>query len=163
MIASMVHRVAKLFLLAGSLLVVSGALWAHHGEGNSYETTHMWTTWATVEEFDYINPHPAMKFSRTDKNGNVEHWAAEVDNNPSRLSRAGWTKSRSMAALQPGTRVKLTLGTAKIGGYLAYVRLIQSETGDFICSEKEQALPAEDLDGVPGGYQPNKDSAKEGQ
>jgi len=119
----------------------------------------MWTTWATVEEFDYINPHPAMKFSRTDKNGNVEHWAAEVDNNPSRLARMGWTKSRSMAALQPGTRVKLTVATAKVGGHLGYVRLIQNEKGEFICSEREQELPAVDMDGVPNGYQPGSPQA----
>jgi len=156
----------KSFVLAvAGLLLVSGSLWAHHGEGNSYDTAHMWTTWATVEEFDYINPHPAMKFSRSDKSGNVEHWVAEVDNNPSRLARVGWTKSRSMAALQPGTRVKLTVATAKVGGYLAYVRLIQNEKGEFICSEREEALPAVDLDGVAGGYQPDKpeESPKAGQ
>ena len=156
----------KSFLLAAAgLLLVSGSLWAHHGEGNSYDTAHMWTTWATVEEFDYINPHPAMKFSRTDKSGNAEHWVAEVDNNPSRLGRVGWTKSRSLAALQPGTRVKLTVATAKVGGHLAYVRLIQNEKGEFICSEREEALPAVDLDGVAGGYQPDKpeESPKAGQ
>jgi hypothetical protein len=146
----------KSLLLAASSFLVTGSLWAHHGEGNSYETNHMWTTWATVEEFDYINPHPAMKFSRTDKNGNVEHWVAEVDNNPSRLARIGWTKGRSLAALPVGARVKLSLATAKAGGFLAYVRLIQNEKGEFICSEREQALPAVDLDGVPGGYQPDK-------
>lgn len=82
--------------------------------------------------------------------------ASEVDNNPSRLARVGWTKGRSMAALQPGTRVKLTLATAKNGGHLAYVRLIQNEKGEFICSEREEALPAVDMDGVPGGYQPEQ-------
>jgi hypothetical protein len=162
----MQNAFTKSFLLAAAgLLLVFGSLSAHHGEGNSYDTTHMWTTWATVEEFDYINPHPAMKFSRTDKSGNVEHWAAEVDNNPSRLARVGWTKSRSLAALQPGTRVKLTVATAKVGRHLAYVRLIQSEKGEFICSEREEALPAVDLDGVPDGYQPDKseESPKAGQ
>jgi hypothetical protein len=61
-----------------------------------------------------------------------------------------------LAALQPGTRVKLTVATAKVGGHLAYVRLIQNEKGEFICSEREEALPAVDLDGVPDGYQPDK-------
>jgi len=36
------------------------------------------------------------------------------------------------------------------------VRLIQNEKGEFICSEREEALPAVDLDGVPDGYQPDK-------
>jgi len=114
----------------------------------------MWTTWATVEEFSYINPHPAMKFTRTDKDGKVEHWAAEMANNPSRLARVGWTKSRSVEALKPGTRVKLYLATALTGGFLAYVELVENEKGELVCSEREKPIPAVDLDGVPGGYQP---------
>src|SRR6202011_3222353 len=86
------NYVAKSFLFVASLLLVAGSLWAHHGQGNSFDTTHMWTTWATVEEFSYINPHPALKFTRTDKDGKVEHWAAEGSNNPSRLPRGGWTR-----------------------------------------------------------------------
>ena len=90
----------------------------------------MWTTWGTVEEFNYINPHPAMKFARTDKNGNTEHWAGEMANNVGQLARLGWTKSRSVAALKPGTRVKLYLATAVTGGFTAYVQLVESETGE---------------------------------
>jgi hypothetical protein len=153
-------HVTKSFLLIASVLLVSGSLWAHHGQGNSFDTTHMWTTWATIEEFSYINPHPALKFTRTDKDGKVEHWGAEVSNNPSRLARVGWTKSRSMAALQPGTRVKLYLATAKTGGFLAYVELIESEKGELICSERENPISAVDMDGVPGGYQPKSGDDK---
>ena len=89
----------------------------------------MWTTWGTVEEFDYINPHPAIKFARTDKNGNVEHWAAEMANNPSRLARVGWTKSRSNAALAVGNKVKFYVATSIAGGHLAYVELIENDNG----------------------------------
>src|SRR5664279_3181895 len=131
------NHITKSFLFAASLFLVSGSLWAHHGQGLSFDTTHMWTTWGTVEEFDYINPHPAIKFSRTDKNGNVEHWAAEMANNPSRLARVGWTKSRSNAALAPGTRVKFYVATSIAGGHLAYVELVESEKGELICSERE--------------------------
>lgn len=91
----------KSILLVASVLLISGSLWGHHVQGFSFDTNHIWTTWATVEEFSYINPHPAMKFARTDKNGNVEHWGAEVLSNPSRLARIGWTKSRCLADLMP--------------------------------------------------------------
>ncbi len=144
----------KSLLFVASLLSLTGSLVAHHGQSNSFDTAHMWTTWATVEEFTYINPHPALKFTRTDKNGNVEHWTAEVSDAPARLARSGWTKSRSMDALKPGTRVKLYVATSLAGGFLAYVDLIENEKGEIICSVKEQAISAVDLDGVPGGYQP---------
>jgi hypothetical protein len=144
----------KSFLLVASLLLVSGSLWAHHGQGLSFDTAHMWTTWGTIEEFSYINPHPAVKFTRTDKDGKVEHWGAEVSNNPSRLARVGWTKSRCLAALQPGTRVKLYVGTSLAGGFIGIVELIESEKGELLCSEREAPIAAVDMDGVPGGWQP---------
>jgi hypothetical protein len=145
------------------LLLACGALWAHHGQGLSFDTGHMWTTWGTIDEFYYINPHPAVRFSRTDKNGNVEHWAGEVSNNPSRLARVGWTKSRCLAALKPGTRVKLYIATSLAGGYNGYVELIESENGELLCSERENKIEAVDLDGVPGGYQPKPQDQKEAQ
>ncbi len=40
------------------------------------------------------------------------------------------------------------------------MRLIQNEKGEFICSEREQVMPAVDLDGVPGGYQPKAEDQK---
>jgi len=92
----------------------------------------MWTTWATVDEFHYINPHPAIQFSRVDKNGKVEHWSAECGNNPSRMARDGWTKTRSLALLKPGTKVKLFVGTSLAGGFNGIVNRIENEKGEAI-------------------------------
>ena len=50
--------------------------------------------------------------------------------------------------------MKLYLATALVGGYLAYVELIENEKGELICSERGNPVAAVDLDGVPGGYQP---------
>ncbi|MEQ1947707.1 MAG: DUF6152 family protein [Bryobacteraceae bacterium] len=147
-------------LSSAIFLFLAGSLGAHHGQGLSFDTAHMWTTWATVEEFNYINPHPAIKFARTDKDGKVEHWGGEMANNPSRLARVGWTKVRSMTALQPGTRVKVYLATSLSGGHLAYVQLIESEKGELICSEREAPFKAVDMDGVPDGYQPKTQEEK---
>jgi Family of unknown function (DUF6152) len=157
------NNFTKSFLFVASLLLVSESLWAHHGQGLSFDTNHMWTTWGKIEEFSYINPHPAVKFSRTDKDGNVEHWGAEVSNNPSRLARVGWTKSRCLAALQPGTRVKLYVGTSLVGGHIGIVELIESEKGELLCSEREAPIAAVDMDGVPDGYQPKPQDQKQGE
>jgi hypothetical protein len=143
--------------LVAGLFLISASVWAHHGTGTSYDTNHVWTTWATVVEYRYLNPHPSMAFDRTDKNGNVEHWESEAGNNPSQMARAGWTKSRSLAALKPGTRVKLYLSTALAGGYTAVVVKIEDEKGEPIASEKGN-VSAVDMDGVPGGYQPKAEN-----
>ena len=154
------NHVSKSFALAAGLFLVSALVWAHHGTGTSYDTEHVWTTWATVVEFRYLNPHPSLRFERTDNNGKVEEWEAEAGDNPSQLARAGWTKSRCMEALKPGTRVKLYLSTARAGGHLAVVEKFENEKGEGILGDRRAYPNALDLEGVPGGYQPNPESSK---
>ena len=142
---------------AGSLLVCVTA-WAHHGSAISYDTGHLWTTWATVTEFNYSNPHPSMTFDRTDKNGKVEHWVSELLTNPSELARAGWTRSRSVEALKPGTKVKLYVGTSRIGGFSGIVMKIESEKGENVVGVRG-TLNAVDMEGVPAGLQPSAEDS----
>ena len=147
------NHFTRSFGLAAGLLLVAASAWAHHGSAISYNTAHLWTTWATVTDFNYLNPHPSMTFDRTDKNGNVEHWVSELLTNPSALARAGWTKSRSVEALKPGTKVKLYIGTSRVGGFSGIVMKIENEKGENVVGERGD-LKGVDLDGVPGGMQP---------
>ena len=147
------NRFTKLFSLGAGILVLSASAWAHHGSAISYDTAHLWTTWATVTEFNYLNPHPSMTFDRTLKNGEVEHWVSELLTNPSMLARAGWTKSRSVDALKPGTRVKLYIGTSRAGGFSGIVMKIENEKGEGIVGERSNVTGV-DMDGVAGGLQP---------
>ena len=113
------------------LVIVLPAL-AHHGSGISYDMEKPWTTKATVTEFRYENPHPSMFFDRVNEKGEVEHWASELITNPSFLVRAGWTKTRTLAALKPGTQLTLTLATARAGGLSAVVTKLVNEKGEVI-------------------------------
>ena len=101
-----------------------------------------------------------MKFDRTVKGGDVEHWDSELLTNPSALARAGWTKSRSVEALKPGTRVKLYIGTSRVGGLDGIVMKIENEKGENIVGERSNATGVE-MDGVPGGLQPTGEDKKE--
>jgi hypothetical protein len=143
---------------AGFLLICV-SVWAHHGSAISYDTQHLWTTWATVTEFNYLNPHPSMTFDRTDKNGKVEHWVSELLTNPSELARAGWTKSRSVEALKPGTKVKLYVGTSRVGGFSGIVMKIENEMGENVVGIRGN-MNAVDMEGVPGGLQPSPEDQK---
>jgi hypothetical protein len=138
------------------MLLPAGAA-AHHGSSISYDTLRLWTTWATITEFNFKNPHPTLTFDRTTKDGKVEHWVAEILQAPASLARAGWTRSRSEEALKFGRRVKLYLGTARAGGTSAIVIRLEDEKGEEVLRalNAERAAPkAVDLDGVPGGLQP---------
>ena len=145
--------------LAALMLMLAPAMAAaHHGSSISYDTANLWTTWATVTEFTFKNPHPTMKFDRTTKDGTVEHWIAELLQAPAPLSRAGWTRGRSEEALKYGTRVKLYLGTARAGGMSGIVMRLENEKGEEVLQSlgggNRGAAQAQDLDGVPLGRQP---------
>jgi hypothetical protein len=146
--------------LGAAFLLICTPVLAHHGSAISYDTQHLWTTWATVAEFNYLNPHPSMMFDRTTKDGKVEHWVSELLTNPSALARAGWTKSRSVEALKPGTKVKLFIGTSRVGGFSGIVMKIENEKGENIVGERAD-LTGVDRDGLPGGLQPTGEDKKE--
>jgi hypothetical protein len=105
---------------------------AHHGSNISYDMEHLWTTKATVVEFKYLNPHPWLTFTRVNEKGETETWTAELVTNPTFLLRAGWTRSRTLAAMKPGTVVELTLGTARVGGFNGCIRTIRNAQGELI-------------------------------
>jgi hypothetical protein len=118
--------------VAGGVQLLSSSLLAHHGSSISYDMDHIWKTKATVTEFRYMNPHPWIEFDRVNDKGEKEHWTAELVTNPTFLLRAGWTKTRSIEALKPGTVVQLELATARVGGFNACVRIIRNEKGELI-------------------------------
>ena len=154
------NKLTSALVFGAVFLLICTSVWAHHGSAISYDTQHLWTTWATVAEFNYLNPHPSMTFERTTKDGKVEHWVSELLTNPSALARAGWTKSRSVEALKPGTRVKLWIGTSRVGGFSGIVMKIENEKGENIVGERAD-LTGVDRDGVPGGLQPTGEDKKE--
>lgn len=151
-------KIVHMAWLAACLALPAGA---HHGSSISYDTSSLWTTWATVTKFNYMNPHPTMTFEREVEGGVVEAWVSELLTNPSMMARQGWTKGKTETALAPGTRVKLTLGTSRAGGYSGIVMMIQDEQGNFIGGGRP--TQAVDLDGVPGGLQPEGEVVLPGQ
>lgn len=155
-----VHRTVT--ALGAGLALAAMSAGAHHGSSISYDTQNLWTTWAIVTQFNYMNPHPTMTFDRIVGDGEVEHWVAELLTNPSAMARQGWTRKRTLDALAPGTRVKLTLGTARAGGFSGIVMRIESEEGEAI-GGGFGGPGAPDLDGVPGGRQPERNAPLPGQ
>jgi hypothetical protein len=149
------NQLTKVISIAAGMVLSAASLWGHHGSAISYDTQHLWTTWATVTEFNYLNPHPSMTFDRKLKDGKVEHWVSELLTNPSELARAGWTRSRSNVALKPGTRVTLYIGTSRAGGFSGIVMKLENEKGENIVGLRESLTSGMDLDGVAGGLQPS--------
>jgi hypothetical protein len=103
-----------------------------------------------------------MTFDRTVEGDVVEHWVAELLTNPSTMARQGWTRQRTHDALTPGTRVQLTLATSRAGGFSGIVMGITDVNGEAVAG-RGGGFGATDLDGVPGGLQPEDNAVLPGQ
>ena len=158
----MTNSYKKVLTLVAGLFLVSSSAWAHHGSSISYNMANLWSTWATITEYRYLNPHPTLTFDRTTKDGEVEHWVAEQLTNPAMLARAGWTKRRTNEALKPGSRVKLFIATSRAGGFSGIVMKLEDENGEQIAGNRGDR-PSVDMDGVPGGLQPTGNEILPGQ
>jgi hypothetical protein len=126
------RKVLAVMAAVAGLLFVCAPMFAHHGSGISYDLTKPWTTKATIVDFKYINPHPLVLFDRVNEKGEVEHWHSEIITNPSNMIRNGWGKTRSEEALKLGTKVTLTVCTAKAGGQAAVITKIVNEAGEEV-------------------------------
>lgn len=127
---------ASLGLLLGvSLACAVAPAAAHHGTLVSYDRDQQWTREATVTRFNYANPHPQLFFDLAGEGGAVEHWSGELLPNPAGLLRVGWTKARSLKALAPGTRIKVTIAPARAGGVVGLVLQITDLEGAVLVSD----------------------------
>ena len=140
----------------GVLLTTALPLLAHHSFAAEFDASQTVTLEGKVVKLEMVNPHSWLHFDVTKPDGTVEHWDSELLTNPSALARAGWTKSRSVDALKPGTRVKLYIGTSRVGGFSGIVMKIENEKGENVVGERGNATGV-DLDGVAGGLQPSAD------
>jgi hypothetical protein len=71
-------------------------------------------------------------FDVTDATGKVTRWAGEVAPTPFTLQQNGWSKSRSIEALKPGTKITITLGPSRVGTPVGVVIKILNEQGEEI-------------------------------
>jgi len=110
-------------------LTAARSLSAHHGTLVSYDRDKAWTAKAVVTEFRYVNPHAQIYFDVKDKDHAV-HWSGELLPNPAQLIASGWTRKRSMEALQAGTTITVTVAPARAGGMVVLIMRILNEKGE---------------------------------
>jgi hypothetical protein len=129
----------KVLALTLGLLILAVPIFAHHGTNISYDQKNPVTLKGTMVDFRYANPHPQVFFDVTDASGKVTRWAGEVAPTPFTLQQNGWSKSRSMEALKPGTKITITLGPARAGTPVGVVMKIMNEQGEQILDSRAGA------------------------
>jgi hypothetical protein len=122
----------KLSLILVTVLAAAIPMSAHHGTGASYDLSHPITLQGTVTEFHYANPHPQLFFDVTDQKGEVAHWGGEFYPNPAQLIQGGWGRRRSEAALEPGTKITITLAPARAGTKVGAILKLLNDKGEVL-------------------------------
>ena len=105
----MYRLVASIILVTLAFLPASG----HHGTPINYNNADMITSKATVTAFEFKNPHVALFFETTDKDGKVTKWSGEMAS-PSVYLRDGWSRKKSEEALKPGTMITVSYFVSKL-------------------------------------------------
>jgi hypothetical protein len=103
-------NVIKAFLGLAFAAAVSAPALAHHGTGVAYDTNSPTVLTGSVTEFKWQNPHAQLFLDTKDANGNVQHWAVEM-NSPGVMTRQGWTRHQFKA----GDEVTITVYPSKAG------------------------------------------------
>ena len=105
----MSKRLLATLLAAAAVVLVSGPLFAHHGNA-AYDSRTV-TVKGTVTAWVWTNPHTFLKFDAKDEKGNVVHWLGEW-NAPSTLVNFGITAK----SFKAGEDVTVTMtGMSKTG------------------------------------------------
>jgi hypothetical protein len=115
-----------------AILMLAVSAFAHHGTFVSYDASKMFTTKATVTDFQFTNPHIQLYFDIKDDKGTVTHWTAEGPD-PAVLVAVGWGRKKTSAALAPGTEITITLQPARNGKPVAEMNNIVLPSGDSVC------------------------------
>jgi hypothetical protein len=106
---AMIKRAVYVFGVTLAVLIVCGQVSAHHGSSN-YDLSKSVSVKGTVTQFEFMNPHSAIRLEAKDDQGNAEQWLIEADS-PNNLARAGWTRG----SLKPGDAVTIVGNRLKDG------------------------------------------------
>jgi hypothetical protein len=102
----------NLIALVACLLLLSSALFAHHGTNVSYQGDKMITLNGVMTEWSFAYPHPQLYFDVKNDKGEVEHWAAELLPTPVMMKnyKTGWSRE----TIKPGDQITLGCNPSKV-------------------------------------------------
>ncbi|HEV2521633.1 MAG TPA: DUF6152 family protein [Candidatus Acidoferrales bacterium] len=90
------------------VLVLCGAVFAHHGSASYKSEKVVVLKEATVTRFLWANPHAMVLFDVKDEQGNTAHWAGEAGS-PAAIRPLGWSKN----SVRPGDVITVQVYPSK--------------------------------------------------
>ncbi len=117
---------AAAMALAVAAVAAAAPVVAHHSTALFHWGKEVSIPVATVERWDWTNPHVFLYVTVPARGGGTERWAFE-GMSPNHLSRAGWSRK----TLNPGDRIALSyyaLKDGRKGGFNVSVTLANGKT-----------------------------------
>jgi hypothetical protein len=122
-------RFMAFLVVAATLALTAGSLFAHHGRGATYDADKEVTLTGVVTELAWRNPHVAIYMDVKGKDGKVVNYAFE-SSNVSTMSREGWSRN----ILKPGQEITVTFNPSRAGAPIGVVRSVKLADGTQIRS-----------------------------
>lgn len=121
-------RMKSVVLLICLLVPAAAPVFAHHSV-SMYDMAHPTTVNGTVTKVEWTNPHAYIYVDVKNAQGQVEHWAIEIDS-PNFLKHNGWTSS----TVKPGDTITCTGGRAKSGAATMRCTIVKLADGSELRS-----------------------------
>ena len=115
-----------IFVLALSVLSVSGLLLAHHGNA-AFDSAKKLTFKGTVTQWVWSNPHCLLKFDVKGDDGQVAHWIAETQA-PINMVPSGWRQQ----SFKPGDEITITVEPMKDGRPYGRIEVVTLPNGSTL-------------------------------
>ena len=121
------------FFLVAGLSFVAEPLLAHHGRGNTYDTSRQSVIAGAITEVLWRNPHITIFVDVTDDDGRVTNW--RIEHSPiHRLAQQGYNRN----TLRPGMEVTVIINPGTGGEPLGLCYGIILEDGTLIMDQRRQ-------------------------
>lgn len=121
--------------LGVTMLISSGALFAHHSPSAIFDMKKKVSLKGTVTKVDWVNPHIVMFMDAKGDDGNVVNWKFE-SNPPRWFTKVGVNRADFAAAI--GQTVTVEIVAAIDGSKYGYLQKITFPNGNQISLEEGQ-------------------------
>ena len=119
----MTHSLRALAFSVAGVVVLGGAVGAHHAFSPVYDDKRTVTVAGVVTQFRFVNPHAFLSLDVTDDTGKTSKWTVEFAGRLN-LSEIGWTAE----SLKAGERVSVTGNpTHTPSQQIAFVRIVKAD------------------------------------
>jgi hypothetical protein len=107
------------------LFAVSPVMYGHHGVSD-YDMANVVTWHVTVSDFQFVNPHALLDFSRKNDQDKVEEWQGELQSPNMLARRSHWTKD----TVKTGDQITIFGCPARNGSKTILLRKVVLASGE---------------------------------